>query len=56
VFTTNFYDSPLRAPMTSDYDDENEGELIGSDDEELTDDEDFPADGDEEEEDAEEEI
>lgn len=51
MFTTNFHDSPWRAAMTGEYDDENDGELIGGDDEELTDDEDFPADtGTEEEE------
>ena len=53
MFTTNFYDNPLRAPMISDYDDENEGELIGGDDEDLKDEEDFPADTAEEDEEEE---
>lgn len=55
MFTSNFYDTSLHTPMTTDYDDENEGELIGGDDEDLKDEEDFPAD-DAEEEDEEEEV
>lgn len=44
MFTTNFYEDSSHTSVISDYDDENEGELIGGDDEDLKDEEDFPAD------------